>query len=73
MEDNILDYRGITPFPPDSDEEDFSPPTKKSTSIRLSVATKRQINQLIAAGYGNQSKVIALAVHGMWQQVSRQP
>ena len=68
MEDNILDQMGIEPFPEDSDDEDFAPPQKIPTSIRLSVATKRQINQLIAAGYGNQSKVIALAVHGMWQQ-----
>ena len=73
MEENILDQMKIEPFPPDSDDEDFSPPQKRPTSIRLSGATKRQIDWLIAAGHGNQSEVIALAVYGMWQQASRQP
>ena len=68
MEDNILDQMGIEPFPEDSDEEDFSPPTKKPTSIRLSDATRRHIDQLVAAGHGNQSEVIALAIYGMWRQ-----
>ena len=67
MEDNILDDIGITPFPPGDDEEDFSPPQKRPTSIRLGDATRRQIDQLIKAGHGNQSEVITLAVYGMWR------
>lgn len=39
---------------------------EKPTSIRLSPATRRQIQWLSAQGHGNQSKVIALAVHQMF-------
>lgn len=39
---------------------------EKPTSIRLSTATRRQIQWLTAKGHGNQSKVIALAVHQMF-------
>ena len=39
---------------------------EKPTSIRLSTATRRQIQWLTAQGHGNQSKVIALAVHQMF-------
>ena len=67
MEENILDGMGIEPFPEGGDEEDFSPPTKKPTSIRLSNATRRQIDWLTEAGHSNQSEVIALAVYGMWR------
>jgi len=39
---------------------------EKPTSIRLSSATRRQIQWLSAQGHGNQSKVIALAVYQMF-------
>lgn len=39
---------------------------EKPTSIRLSPATRRQIQWLTAQGHGNQSKVIALAVYQMF-------
>lgn len=39
---------------------------EKPTSIRLSPATRRQIQWLSAQGHGNQSKVIALAVWQMY-------
>ena len=39
---------------------------EKPTSIRLSPATRRQIQWLTTQGHGNQSKVIALAVHQMF-------
>jgi len=46
-------------------EENETQP-EKSTSIRLSPATRRQIRWLSEQGHGNQSKIIALAIHAMW-------
>jgi len=70
-EENILDQMEILPFSPASDDEDCAPPTKRPTSIRLSDATKRQIDWLTQQGHGNQSEVIALAVYGMWRVEQR--
>lgn len=69
-EENILDEMGIPPFD-DNEEEDFAPPTKRPTSIRLSPATTRQLAWLVAAGHGNQSEVIGLAVDRMYRDESR--
>jgi hypothetical protein len=62
---------GIAPLPDDDDldidEREYQPsPAKRPTSIRLSAATRRQLDWLTAQGHGNQSEVIALAVYGMW-------
>lgn len=58
--DEALAQMGQAPL-----EENETQP-EKSTSIRLSTATRRQIRWLSAQGHGNQSKIIALAVHAMW-------
>lgn len=58
--DEAFQQMGSAPLEPDEAQPE------KPTSIRLSPATRRQIQWLSEQGHGNQSKIIALAVHAMY-------